>query len=219
MLHPGSRHQGDVAEGRAAEVGQDRLVGVARQPVRLAREMLQGVVAHRAELFQVVLHVQLLVVDRLLTHDRVEVVAPLGHAPAGRHRAVALGIHEDVAVGLGRGVEGPGHEHRRAVEERPGLPVLVFEAEHRLLAAQSQHVHAQGLDQVRGDLAQHLVGLDHLDRRARPVQTQGLAQLVHRADVHSGDRAGAEVEWHVIGLLVVQCLEDALARVHGSSTQ
>ena len=55
MLQPGGRHQGDVAEGRAAEVGHDRPLALAPQTLGLAGEMLQVGVAHRAELLQVVL--------------------------------------------------------------------------------------------------------------------------------------------------------------------
>ena len=83
-------------------------------------------------------------------------------------------------------------------------------------AAQADHVHAQGIHQVGRDLAEHLVGLDHLDRRARRVEPQRLAQLVDGADVHAGDRAGAQVQRHAVRLLVVQGGFDALAGVHGS---
>ena len=34
MLEPGRRHQGDVAEGRAAEIGQDGLVGAGAAAAR-----------------------------------------------------------------------------------------------------------------------------------------------------------------------------------------
>ena len=72
-----------------------RIAAVARRR-RAARprgEMGQVVVGDRAELLQVVLDVELVVVDRLLADDGVEVEAALGHAAAGRRRAVALGIH------------------------------------------------------------------------------------------------------------------------------
>ena len=60
------------------------------------------------------------------------------------------------------------------------LPVLVLEAEHVLAAAQADHVDAEGVQQVGLDLAEHLVRLDDLDRRARRVELQGLAELVDR---------------------------------------
>ena len=83
--------------------------------------------------------------------------------------------------------------------------------------AQADHVHAQGVLQVGGDLAQHLVGLDHLDRRARRVEPQRLAELVDAADVHARDGAGAQVQRHVVGLFVVQGGFDALARIHDTA--
>ena len=55
-------------------------------------------------------------------------------------------------------------------------------------AAQADHVHAQGIVQIGGDLAEHLVRLGHLHRRARRIELQRLAQLVHAADVHAGHR-------------------------------
>ena len=45
-------------------------------------------------------------------------------------------------------------------------------------AAQADDVDAQGVDQVGRDLAEHLVRLDDLDRRAGLVEPQRLAQLV-----------------------------------------
>ena len=74
----------------------------------------------------------------------------------------------------------------------------------RLRPAQADHVDAQGVLQIGGDLAEHLVGLDHLDRRARLVQPQRLAEFVDAADVHAGDQAAAEVERHAVRLLMVQ---------------
>ncbi len=185
------------------------------QPVGLAGEVLQQVVGDRAELLQIVLDVQFGVVDRLLADDRVEIEPALGHPPAGLQRAVVLGIHEDVAAGLGPGVEAAGHQHGRAVEGGPRLPVLILEAEERLGPAQADHVHAQGVLQVGGDFAQHLIRLDDFDRRARRVELQCLPEPVHAADVHPGDGAAAEVQGNVVGLLMVQGGFDALAGVHG----
>ena len=198
-----------------------KLARIARSLSRRSRsaspaKYCEHLVGDRAELLQVVLDVQLLVVDRLLADDGVEVEAALGHSAAGRRRAVALGIHEDVAVGLRLGVEAAGHQHRRAVEGGPRLPVLVLEAEQRLGAAQADHVHPQRLLQVGGDLAEHLVGLGHFDRRAGRVELQCLAELVHAADVHARHGTGAEVQGDAVRLLMVQGRFDALARVHAS---
>ena len=41
MLQPRGGHQGDVAEGRAAEIGQDRPIALLAQPVGLGGEVLQ----------------------------------------------------------------------------------------------------------------------------------------------------------------------------------
>ena len=77
---------------------------------------------------------------------------------------------------------------------------------------EADHVDAQGVQQVGGDLAEHLVGLDHLDRRAGRVEPQRLAELVDGADVHAGDGAAAEVQRDAVGLRVGERALDALAR-------
>ena len=56
------------------------------EPLGLAAEVVQVGVGDRAELLEVVLDVELVVVDRLLADDGVEVEAALGHAAAGRGR-------------------------------------------------------------------------------------------------------------------------------------
>ncbi len=147
-----SGHQRDVAEGRAAEIGDDCLVGLAVQPIRLRGEVLQVLVAHRAELFQVVLRIEAILVDRLLANNRIEIVPALGHPAAGRRRTVALGIHEDVAVGLGLGVKIAGDEHRSAVEQRPWLPIRIFISEHVFPPPDADRVDAEGFHQVWTDL-------------------------------------------------------------------
>ena len=154
------------------------------------------------------------VVDRLLAGDAVEIEPALGHPSAGRNARVALGIEQDVAVGVGHGVEPFGHEHGRAVEGGPRLPAGVLEAEHVPPPAQGNDVHPQGLLQIGGDLAQHLIRLDDLDRRARRVESQRLAELVHAADLHARDGACTQVQRHVVGLFVVQGGFDTLTRIH-----
>jgi len=129
MLQPGGRHQGDIAKRRAAEVRQNCPVGLFVEPLRFALEMRQLGVGDRAEFLQVVLDVQVIVVDRLLAHDGVEVEASPGHSPAGWGRAIVLGVLQDVPVRLRLGVEAAGDEQRGAVVKRPGLPVAGMVAE------------------------------------------------------------------------------------------
>ncbi len=215
VSQPGGGHQGDVAEGRAAEIGHDRPIALLPQPLGLGGEMFEQGIGDRAEFLEVVLDVELFVVDRRLADDGVEVESALGHPPAGRQRVVALGIHEDVAVWFRLGVEAAGDEDRRAVEGGPRLPVVVAEAEERLGPAQSDGVHAQRVEQVGGDLAQHLIGLDDFDRRARRIELQCLAEPIHAADVHARGRGGAEVQGDAVRLLVIDGGFNALSGVHG----
>ena len=70
MFQPGGGHQGDVAEGSAAEIGQNRPVALAVEPLRLGGEILQVGVGDGAELLQVVLRIEADLVDRLLANDR-----------------------------------------------------------------------------------------------------------------------------------------------------
>ena len=60
------------------------------------------------------------------------------------------------------------------------LPALVPEAKQGLAAAQPDHVHPERVQQIGRDLAQHLVRLDDLHRRAGRVELQRLPQQVDR---------------------------------------
>ena len=100
----------------------------------------------------------------------------MGIRPLGGTERSPSGYMKMSPLGAGSVLNPAGTKHRRAVEGGPGLPIGVLEAEHGPRPAQGHHVHAQGVLQVGGDLAEHLVGLDHFDRRARPVQPQGLAE-------------------------------------------
>ena len=90
-------HQRDVAERRAAEVGDHGAAGRAGG-VDVGLDRRQVGFGDRPELLEVVLDVQLVVVEVLLADDRVEEVEPLGHAAARRGREVALGIDQGVAA-------------------------------------------------------------------------------------------------------------------------
>ncbi len=132
-LRKGAGHQGDVAEGRAAEVGDHGAPGRGRGACRTSSEIRPGPsFADGLELLEVVLGVQAVFVDRRLAHDGVEEVAALGHAAAGRDGQVAFGIDEGVAVRVEGDVELPSDQDVEAVVDAPGLPVLVGEAEHGL---------------------------------------------------------------------------------------
>ena len=91
-------NHGNVTKGCAAKVGEDRLVGLSEQPFRLTREVGQALGRDGAEFLQVVLWVQHGLVEGLLTNYGVEVIPPVGHPPAGGYRAIALGIHQNVAI-------------------------------------------------------------------------------------------------------------------------
>ena len=211
MLEPRRGHERDVAEGRAAEVGEDGFVGLGVEAFGFVCEVGQHLVGHRPELLQVVLDVEVVVVDGRLADDGIEVPATGGHPPAGGHGFVAFGVQQQVAAGFRLGVEALRDEDGRAVEGGPRLPALVLEAEHRRRRAKRDDVHAQRVDQVRRDLAQHLVRLDDFDGRAGFVQPQRLPQPVDDADVHPGHGAGAQVEGDAIRFLVVEREIDAFS--------
>ena len=92
----------------------------------------QVLFAEQRELLQVVFRIQLVLVDRLLADDRVEEVAGLRHAAAGRHRRVALRVHVSIAVFVSRHIELAGHQHFGAVVHRERLPVGLLRAEDTL---------------------------------------------------------------------------------------
>ena len=81
-------------------------------------------------------------------------------------------------------------------------------------AVEAYGIHAQRRLQIGRDLAEHLVNLDHLDRRAGPVQPERLPELIDHADVDAGLEAAAEVHRQFVRLPVGAGGEDAFARGH-----
>ncbi len=143
-------------------------------------------------------------VDRGLADDGVKVPSSFGHAPARGEAFVAQRVLQDVAVRFGSGVKFFWNEHRGAIKRGPLFPAFELKAKHVAPSGQPHKVDAQSFDEVRRDLAQHQVGTDNLDRRARRVQGKRLAQTVHCTDVHAGHAAAAQIQRDAIGLLMVQ---------------
>jgi hypothetical protein len=129
---------------------------------------------------------------------------------------VSLGVHQNIAAGLWIGVELFRDENGRAVKRGPGLPTLVLETEHRLHPAQADDVNAEGIHQVRLDLAQHLVWLDHSDRNAGFIQAKCLPQQVDGTHVHAGLPAATQIQRYPIGLLMTQRNFYPLSGVHAA---
>ena len=149
----------------------------------------------------------------LLADDRVEEVKPSGHPAAWPGRQVALGVNQDVALLVHRGVEHPGDEHVESVEI-PGLPVLVLEPEHRPAPVHTIDVDAERLLEVFVEQSQHLERLVHLYRPL--LQPVMISQGGHATDMDSGHRRAAEIHRDLVRLPVRQCIEDPLpARRHG----
>ena len=179
-----------------------------------AREVPQFVAADERELLGVVGRIQPRLVYRLLADDRVEEVAAGRHQPARRHASVVLGPLYQLAVRLVGRVEVHRHQHWRAVGQSPCLERHLREPEHRARAVEADGVHAQRGRKVGRDLAEHLVDLDDLDRRAWRIEPQRLPELIDHADVDAGLEAAAEVDRQAIGLGVGARRRDAFARRH-----
>ena len=218
MLHPGTRNQSDIPERRAPEVRQNGLIRLGVKPLRFNLEVFQIRIGDGPELFEVIFHIQFCIVDGILPGDAVEIEPALGQPAAGRNRLVPFRVHQDVAVRVRLGIETLGNQDRRARKSGPRFPAFVPESEHVGELAQAHHIHSQRLSQVRPDLSQHLVRLNHLDRRARLVQSQGLAQGVDRVHLHPGHSAGAQVQWNAVGFLVLKSKTYSFSRSHHSPT-
>ena len=76
---------------------------------------------------------------------------------------------------------------------------------------EADRIDAERALQIGGDLSEHLVNLDHLDRRAGPVQPEGLPKFIHHADVDAGLETAAEIDREFVRLLVGAGCEDAFA--------
>ena len=207
MLHKRPRHQCNVAEGRASESGQHTRAG-CRRISRRACQVIEIRLRNRLELLEIILRIQLLFVDRLLTDDGIEEVATLGHAPARRHRPVAFGINQRVALFIGDGVEVAGHQHFEPVEI-PTLPALDGKSEHGRAREDARHVHAHRRAQIFIDQRQHLEGLVYAHRTL--FETVVVAQRRHATGVHAGYSRAAEINGNAIRLFVAESLQKSLA--------
>jgi len=122
-----------------------------------------------------------------------------------------LGVHQDVPIGLGFGVELGRHQHVGAIERSPGFPTGVLESEHVPGLRQVGHVDPQRLTQVRSHLTEHLIGLGDFHRVVGFVEPECLAEAGDDADV--GPRAGRppQIDGDSVGGPMVQGAEHALA--------
>ena len=96
---PRPGHVGDVADAALPEVADERVLGLVVEPPSTRPRSSAGprrVIGR--ELLAPLLGVEVVLVDRLLPHDRVEVVAALRQAGGGRGGAVALRVDERVAL-------------------------------------------------------------------------------------------------------------------------
>ena len=173
--------------------------------------MLQLALEDGLKLLGVVGRVQLRVVQRCLADDGIEEMPTRWHPAAGRHGTVVAGPLEQVAVGLVLGVEILRHQHGRAVGKLPFLELRLRKAEHGPGAVEADRIDAQRGLQIGGDLPEHLVDLDHLDRRAGLVQPEGLPKFIDHADVDAGLEAAAEIHRELVRLPVGAGGEDAFA--------
>src|SRR5208337_2314979 len=140
--------------------------------------MFQLAVRERTELFQVILHFEIALVDGELTENRVEVQPPLRHPSTGLGGAVSLRVHEEISIRLRSGVESLRHQGRSAIKRLPLLPSFQLESKGSARACQPDGVNSQCLDQIELDLAQHLQWLNDLHWGAGGVECKGLAKLV-----------------------------------------
>jgi len=130
--------------------------------------------------------------------EPVEVEAAVGHA--GHGAAVRMG-KDQIAPRVGRGVERAGHLDRRSVEQLPGLPLFVADAECHGRALQADHVRPEPLHHRPLHLGQHLVEVVHPRRR---VDAQTLLELVVSGGGNARLARAAQVDRHAVRLAVVQ---------------
>src|SRR5208337_2811396 len=188
------------------------------KPLCLTLEVSQVLIGDGPELFEVVLDVQACIVNGRLPNYAVKVKPALGQPATCRDRLVAFGVHQDVAVRFGFGIETLGNLDRRARKGGPRFPAFVPESEHIGGLAQADHVHSQRLSEVRSDLAEHLVRFYDLDGCAGPIQAKCLTQAVNCVHLHPGHWAGAKVEWNPVGLLVLKSKTHSFSRSHHTQT-
>ena len=209
MAESGARDQCDVAEGRAAETGNHGASRGAGAP-GFALEVIEFLAGDGRELFEVVRRVQAVFVDGVLPDEAVEEVAARRHAGACGNRGVALRVEQGVAVRVDCDIEPAGDEDLEPVVHAEGLPILVGEAEAVHAAEDAGGIDADDILEFVVDFSQELAWVDDTHRTL--CEAVMFPQRGHRADVHSGDERGTEVNGHTVRLPVSQRLQNTVAR-------
>lgn len=159
-------------------------------------------VAEGNKLFEVVLHFQVILINRLLPDDAVEEVTRRRKMAAGRDAGVATRIDVQATAGGRRRGKIARHEQFLPPWRPPFLPMLIVKAENIGGRQHGGRVKAQRISQVRLDVPKHLIRLDDDDRMIR--QSIVLPQRGHAGDVHTRHRRRTEIHWHAIRLAVGQ---------------
>jgi len=115
-------------------------------------------------------------VEGLLALNGIVVEAARRHPRGGRQRAVPLRILIERPIRVPLRVHPTWNQNGRAVVQSERLPVPSRETEERAVVVQADHVHAEGLQHIIVDGAEHLERLGHADG---PLgQAQPLPQAV-----------------------------------------
>ncbi len=208
-------HQSNVAERRAAE-GCHYTAAARSRGAYGALDVIQVFLGNRSEFFQVVGRVELFFVDFRLPDDVVEEGAAQRHARARRRRLVALGIGQDIAVGLGSGLEIAGDQHLQTAEG-PLFPIRGGSTELGLARKHAGDIEPHGRAQIVLHAAQHLARLMHLHRsRGQSVVT---AERRDASDVDAGYVGAPKIQGNAVRLAMFQGGAQPVPRRDGGLAQ
>ena len=137
-------HERDVTESGATDSGNHR-AGVAFDTLKFLFPVRDVGFAQEFEFFAVVDRIEVVLIDWLLTDNRVEEITGGRHVPARRNGSIAFRKYVNITGGFLAGAKPLGHENDLSPRRFPFSPVFLGESEHRAPVIGGNAVGTKGL--------------------------------------------------------------------------
>ena len=141
--------------------------------------------------------------------EAVEIEAIVRHLGDG----LAVALDQQVAAGIGNGIEAAGDEHGSAIAECVGFEIGVGNSERDCGTIERDAVGAKAIGDGLFDLGEHLIEIENFERRI------GQAKMRSQSSVGEGGDAGlpgaANIDGNAVDRAVMNRRDDALSGVHG----
>ncbi len=138
--------------------------------------VLQLLLINQPELFQIIVSIQLLLINRPLPVDGFKSKTRRRHFSSSRKGGVAFGIHENVALFIGSNMKPHGNHHPLPPGSFPLLKRrLIVKSEYVVFTAYPNHVNTHRINKFPIHITRHLKGVNHTE--GLPLQSEMSSQL------------------------------------------